>query len=295
MNGFINIDKSSDMTSFDVIRELRRKLQVKKMGHLGTLDPLATGVLPIAVGNTTRLISFIEADNKCYRSRGRLGKISATQDVTGELTIIKRNPVVDREKLILQLQQMTGKVMQKPPMYSAVHHNGQRLYELARQGVTVDVPTRMINIYRMELLGSGNDEEGPWVDLEIECSRGTYIRTIWHDLGQALGCGAYMEQLQRTQVGPFHIEQAISLEKVSSDCLLPPDYPFADWQDMVVEGLAQNRISNGNTIAVPSNLGPGKAVIKDQQGELIALGEITAIDNEMVLRPWRVIPQASKG
>jgi len=295
MNGFININKPPGLTSFDVIRELRRSLRIKKMGHLGTLDPEATGVLPVAIGNATRLISFLENGEKCYRSRGRLGAVSDTQDQTGVITVINEKPVISREQLEEQLELMTGELMQQPPMYSAVHHEGKRLYELARQGITVDVPARPVTIYRLDLLARGDDEKGAWVELEISCSRGTYIRTIWHDLGQALGCGAYMEQLQRTQVGSFTISEAVPIENCSLDTILPPDYPFKDWEEVLVTGLTKTRISNGNPVLVPTTLAPGKIIIKDIQGQLLALGEISITGEGGLIKPWRVMAQTDKG
>ncbi|MGE5454689.1 MAG: tRNA pseudouridine(55) synthase TruB, partial [Methylocystaceae bacterium] len=293
---FLNVNKPPGLTSFDVIRELRKQLKVKKMGHLGTLDPMATGVLPVAIGNATRLISFLDEANKCYRSRGRLGATSDTQDQSGTITVIKQNPKLSHNQLSLQLQQMTGIIMQHPPMYSAVHHEGRRLYELAREGITVDVPARPVNIYRLELIDMGEDEHGQWVDLEIECSRGTYIRTLWHDLGQALECGAYMEQLERTKAGQFTISEAIPLANCSAQGVLPPDFPFRDWGEVMVNGAIKNRISNGNPVMVPSTMELGKIIIKNVEGNLLALGEITSnLASECILKPWRVIPFDNKG
>ena len=186
MQGILIVDKPMDWTSFDVVAKLRGVLGTRKLGHSGTLDPMATGVLPVFVGQATRAVSFAETGDKEYVAGLRLGCVTNTQDTSGD--VLEQRPVhVTRQELEALLPRFTGEVMQVPPMYSAIKINGQKLYQLARQGKEVERPARPVTIHELEVLGQ--DESGDWL-LRILCSKGTYVRTLCHDMGQALGCGA---------------------------------------------------------------------------------------------------------
>ena len=216
MTGIIIVDKPAGWTSHDVVAKLRGALKEKRIGHGGTLDPLATGVLPVFIGRATRAAEFCENAEKEYIAGLRLGLATDTQDITGE-TVFSCGAVcgecgaqVSTDDILSVLRSFTGAQKQTPPMYSAVKIGGKKLYEMARQGVTVPRPERDITISEIELLGRAHDE----LTLRVVCSKGTYIRTLCHDIGAALGCGAAMCSLRRTRAGAFTIDQAHALDRV---------------------------------------------------------------------------------
>lgn len=215
-DGILNINKPAGMTSHDVVRDLRRLLGIKKIGHTGTLDPMATGVLPICIGKATRITEYTDLDFKKYRCTLRLGLVTDTQDIWG--TVLEENSTAgimpsDVEKAFSGFQ---GHINQLPPMYSAVRVDGRRLYEYARAGETVDVKARKVYIRSLdiEMMDFAHDSDVKKVTFTVECSKGTYIRTICEDVGKSLGCGAAMESLCRIASGAFRIEDAIDLNKL---------------------------------------------------------------------------------
>lgn len=261
MNGFLNINKPAGVTSFGVLRTLSRSYHKLKMGHLGTLDPMATGVLPVAVGNATRLIEYIDNRTKVYSSRMVLGGVSDTQDATGNITWIQ-GARVESERIIAVMQSFTGTISQIPPMYSAIHHGGKRLYELARQGKTVEVSPRQVQIDNIEITDiSLNDAGLTQVSFRVQCSEGTYIRTLCHDIGQKLETGAYMDKLIRLRSGIFSIDEAYSPETVIREgmesCLKPIDYPLAGLPVFQLDQTGLARIVNGNSIDVTEDCPEG--------------------------------------
>ena len=194
----------------DVCGKLRSVLKTRKVGHAGTLDPMATGVLPVFVGQATRAVSFAETGDKEYVAGLRLGCVTNTQDTSGD--VLEQHPVhVTRQELEALLPRFTGEVMQVPPMYSAIKVNGQKLYQLARQGKEVERPARPVTIHELEVLGQ--DESGDWL-LRILCSKGTYVRTLCHDMGQALGCCGCMSSLRRTMAAGFTLADSHTIEEV---------------------------------------------------------------------------------
>lgn len=212
MEGVINVLKPPGMTSSDVVVWMRKLLKVKKIGHTGTLDPGVAGVLPLCVGKGTRLAEYITEQGKTYIAEVTFGITTETQDAFGK--VIKRtSPEVRQSDLERVIPSFLGKIAQLPPMYSAVRKEGKHLYEYARQGLAVERTPREVSIYKMKL-EKWYEGEFPRAILEIECSKGTYIRTISHDLGQVLGCGAYMSYLVRTRSGPFKIQESWSLEEI---------------------------------------------------------------------------------
>ncbi|AFM01374.1 MULTISPECIES: tRNA pseudouridine(55) synthase TruB [Desulfitobacterium] len=214
MDGVINVLKPSGMTSSDVVVRLRRILNTRKIGHTGTLDPEVTGVLPICVGKATRLAEYITNQGKSYRCEMTFGIITDTQDASGE--ILNKAPAhVSAEDFQHIIPQYLGSIRQIPPMFSAVKHQGKRLYELARQGLEVERKSREIHIDHLQLM-EWIAGEYPKAIFEVDCSKGTYVRTLCHDMGQTLGCGAHMSDLVRLRSGPFRIQESLSLEAIQS-------------------------------------------------------------------------------
>ncbi|WP_397547689.1 tRNA pseudouridine(55) synthase TruB [Rhodothermus marinus] len=205
------IDKPKGITSFDVIRRLRKLLRVRKIGHAGTLDPMATGLLICLVGRATRWMTHFMAQEKEYEGVMRLGEITPSYDA--ETEVVERRPWehLTDEDLERVRRQFTGEIVQQVPAYSAVKVKGKRLYEQARAGKEVERPSRRVQIYAFELLG----RDGPDVAFRVRCSKGTYIRSLVHDFGQALGCGAHLVELRRTRSGPYRVEQAWTLEALA--------------------------------------------------------------------------------
>ena len=210
--GFINVFKPRGITSHDVVSRLRKATKIKQIGHTGTLDPLADGVLPVAIGKATRLIEYLD-EGKGYIASLQFGKVSDTYDTEGNVTDFS-DKKVPKEEIINALAKFQGEIEQIPPAYSAVHYNGKRLYELAREGnVPVDIPKRKVFVEKIDLVEF--DEQNQTAQIEVECSKGTYIRSIVHDLGQELGCGAVMFGLLRTRAGKFTVDNAVKLDDIT--------------------------------------------------------------------------------
>lgn len=228
-NGILVIDKSAGWTSQDVAAKLRGVFHERRVGHGGTLDPMATGVLPIFIGRATRAAEFLESAEKEYIAGLRLGTVTDTQDTSG--TVLETHPVtVTREDVQAALQRFLGPIEQIPPMYSAIKIGGHKLYELARRGKEVERKPRSITIHELELL----EGEGTEYVLRVRCSKGTYVRTLCHDLGSALGCGGCMSSLRRTRAGSFTLSQAVTMQQVldfaaehdPQELLMPVDAVF---------------------------------------------------------------------
>ena len=227
-DGIIIMDKPAGWTSMDVCAKLRGILKTKKVGHAGTLDPMATGVLPVFVGSATKAVSFAENGDKEYIAGLRLGVTTDTQDTSGNV-LERRESSVSRESLEAVLPRFTGEIQQIPPMYSAIKINGQKLYELARKGTEIQRSARNITIFELELLGQTDD--GDWM-LRVRCSKGTYVRTLCHDIGQALGCGGCMSALRRTMAAGFTLAESHTLEEVQQkgeSLLAPTDSLFRQY------------------------------------------------------------------
>ncbi|PLX87580.1 MAG: tRNA pseudouridine(55) synthase TruB [Desulfuromonas sp.] len=210
MHGLLLIDKPQNMTSHDVVSRVRRICKTRKVGHAGTLDPLATGVLPVAVGNATKVLQFLLMADKSYRATLGLGESTTTLDSEGE--VVERRDLPDKclERLEELLPAFRGRIEQVPPMYSALKKDGVPLYKLARQGKNVEREPRTVEIERLDIVSC----DFPEVIIEVDCSKGTYIRTLADDLGNALGCGAHLTALRRLRSGPFTIEQCVTLERL---------------------------------------------------------------------------------
>ena len=253
-HGFLNIAKPTACTSHDVVNAVRRLVGQRRVGHAGTLDPLATGVLVLGIGHGTRLIEYLADTRKTYRANIVLGRTTTTDDSAGEL--LSERPVdVDTAAVPAALPQFTGTIEQVPPAFAAIHVQGTRAYVRARRGETVSLEPRQVTIHRIEIL----DLQLPRLSLEVECSTGTYIRALARDLGETLGCGAHLEALTRTQVGAFSLQDAIPLGQLA-DCaadrgwdelLLPLDWPIGHWTACHLSAEETEKVMNGMRVAVP--------------------------------------------
>ncbi len=213
MDGIIVIDKPKGLSSQQVVSKLKKILQVKKAGHTGTLDPLATGVLPVAIGEATKIISFLDESLKIYEVEGVLGVTTDTYDADGKVEQETDPGPIDRTRFQQALNSFLGAQIQVPPLYSAIKVKGKAAYAYARQGQQVDRPSRKVEIRRLEILAFKN----PGFRLRVECSRGTYVRSLVHDLGEKLGCGSHVRELRRLQTGPFDLHRAVSLLQLAAD------------------------------------------------------------------------------
>ena len=253
MNGIICINKPQEFTSFDVVAKLRGILGERKMGHAGTLDPNATGVLPIFCGSATKAISLIEDQSKQYRATLKLGLTSDTEDIWGKIT--EEKPVnVCKGDVLDSLKAFRGAVLQTPPMYSAIHVDGKRLYDLARQGIEIERAPREIFISKLELIDC--DESKNEYTIDVDCSKGTYIRTLCADIGKHLGCGAVMTSLCRTRSCGFSLSDCVTIEELQSIRdrkgefpMIPTEKAFSDLPKVTVTAAQAKRFSNGNPLA----------------------------------------------
>lgn len=282
-NGILIIDKPAGWTSMDVCAKLRGILGERRIGHGGTLDPMATGVLPVFVGQATRAVEFAENGRKEYVAGLRLGLATNTQDTSGET--LETHPVtVTRKDVETALSAFTGEIQQIPPMYSAVKIGGKKLYELARKGQEVERKPRRVTIYDLALLDQESETD---FRLRCLCSKGTYIRTLCHDLGRQLGCGGTMYALRRTMAAGFTLDQAVSLEEVQDRgeaLLMPTDTLFAAFPALTLPTApAEKRVRCGNPISLPGTPA-GTYRVYGQDGQFLCLsraegGTLTAIKN----------------
>ena len=275
MNGIVLVDKPTDWTSHDVVAKLRGVLHERRIGHSGTLDPLATGLLVVFVGRATRAVEFAEADSKEYLAGLRLGVSTDTQDVSGNVLSECTN-LPDEVKLRKAIGRFVGDIEQIPPMYSAIKVGGKKLYELARKGESVERSPRRINVSSIDIVG----KDGGDYLLKIACSKGTYVRTLCNDIGDALGCGACMSSLRRTKAGIFSVDMAHSIEDIEaaardekiSEILLPVDSLFSSYPELVVGQGTANRLKTGNIIKISAEDGDYR--VYSDSGEFLLLGRI---------------------
>lgn len=259
INGVINIYKVKGFTSHDVVAKLRGMLKQKKIGHTGTLDPEATGVLPVCLGNATKLCDMLTEKEKEYIARVQLGITTDTQDMTGTV-LAQKEVCVTKEEIIEAIHSFVGDYEQIPPMYSAIKVNGKRLYELAREGREVERKARHVKIHYIEIL----DMEPAQITIKVGCSKGTYIRTLCHDLGQKLGCGAAMAALERTRSGQFFLDTALTLDELEEklqgsetekeaflkSAVIPVDQMFMEYPKLWPFKGAEKLIRNGNSFGI---------------------------------------------
>ncbi len=280
MTGFVFLDKQEGMTSFFAASRLRRIFSTKKVGHTGTLDPMATGVLPVAVGGATRFIDFIPDSDKAYRARFLLGKTTDTLDITGQV-LTESEVKVKREDIEKILPVFRGEIFQVPPMYSALKKDGVRLYDLARQGIEVEREKRQITVYSLELTDYEGENE---FEIEVSCSKGTYIRTLIDDIGRKLGCGAVMTTLRRTKANGVDIADCITLEALQQLCekgeqeyCLHSVDSILPYKKITVTDNQAKRFSNGGELDIQRlKVTPDVGIYKvySHGGDFLGLGEI---------------------
>ena len=281
MNGIVVIDKPAGWTSHDVIAKLRGALKIKKIGHGGTLDPMATGVLPVFIGRATRAVEFFENAEKEYMAGIKLGIVTDTQDITGNV-LSEREANITENDLLTVLKQYRGEQKQIPPMYSAVKKDGRKLYELARKGLEIPRQPRDIFISELELLDFQKESS-----LRIVCSKGTYIRTLCHDIGASLGCGGTLSKLRRTRAGAFTIDMAHALDDVLamaltdsvSSILKPVDSIFDGYPSVIITESEVLKAKNGALCNAPEIIENGRYKVYAPDGEFLLLGE--AEENKM--------------
>jgi tRNA pseudouridine55 synthase len=298
MNFFINCLKPPGMTSHDVVSFIRRLLKEKRLGHTGTLDPGVAGVLPIAVGKATRTIEYLEDDKK-YRCEAMLGITTTTQDLDGQIIADCGCGNITEEQIIEHLSKFMGIIEQTPPMYSAVKVQGKKLYQLARKGETVDVPSRKTLIKDIKLINMKKKGNYYLIFFDILCGKGTYVRTICHDLGESLGCGGVMTFLIRTQSGIFSIKDAVTLEELAEFGADAGKYSISindalpKLSSVYVDDSRLNKIKNGLKIPIiiNSQLDAKLTQVKiiSEQGELIGIGEYIVDHQEAWLKMKKLL------
>ena len=257
MDGILNINKPAGLTSFAVVARVKHITRERHTGHAGTLDPLATGVLPICLGQATRVIEYLFDETKHYRAEVKLGLTTDSYDSSGKILTQQDPSQITRDSLEAVLANFRGTISQVPPMFSALKLNGQPLYKLARAGIEVERQPRTAHIYRLEHVDGW---QPPVFTLDVECSKGTYIRSLAHDIGQTLGCGAIMQNLVRLRVGNFTLEEAITLEQLEADFksgagekhLYPPDFALSSFPAIIVNQEQQCSLVHGNPLSAES-------------------------------------------
>jgi len=278
-NGIINVIKPLQWTSMEVVRQIKRLTQQKKVGHAGTLDPQATGVLPICLGQATRVMEYLVDSPKAYMALVHLGVSTDTYDALGQVADTKDSSYVTEQDVYKELQKYRGVFHQVPPMYSALKRDGQRLYNLARSGKEVTRPPREVEIYRLDIIRWNPPE----VWLEMECGRGMYVRSLAHDLGIDLGCGAHLKELTRLHSGPFDISTAITMDRIEEACqqgswrslLFPVDFPILNLKAAIVQRDKEDAVRRGQGIylGLPSRGAPTNDLYRlySADGEFLAL------------------------
>lgn len=274
-NGILIVDKPAGWTSQDVAAKLRGVFHEKRVGHGGTLDPMATGVLPIFIGRATRAVPFFEHADKVYEAGLRLGLVTDTQDVTGR-TLETHEVDITQAQLEAALDRFRGEIAQIPPMYSAIKVNGQKLYALARQGKAVERAPRPVTIFALDLLGGAGAD---W-RLRVHCSKGTYVRTLCHDIGAALGCGGCLSALRRTRAGAYDVTRSHTMAEIlAADdpeaLLLPTDSLFSDRPALKVAESAERKLRNGAPLHTPK-LKDGEYRVYNQAGDFLLLAQVAS-------------------
>ncbi|ABC99514.1 MULTISPECIES: tRNA pseudouridine(55) synthase TruB [unclassified Synechococcus] len=292
LEGFLNLDKPAGLTSHDCVAVVRRVLRTRQVGHGGTLDPAATGVLPIAVGRATRFLAFLSGD-KVYRATFRFGQRSDTDDAEGQIQVGSPCPELSREQVEECLREFVGEIWQVPPLYSAIKRQGKKLYELARAGAEaaeLGLEPRRVVIRHLQILG-WRSGEFPEVDLEIACGPGTYIRALARDVGEKLGCGGLMSRLRRLQSGPFRSEESLPLEQWQGSAdpaaaLLPIEWGFRSWNSVFLSPAEAQRWRQGQAIPLdPAQATAETLRVMSGEGEFLGLGHSQAGQ----LKPLRVL------
>ncbi len=284
-SGVLPIDKPAGPTSFDAVQLARRTLNLRRVGHAGTLDPAAEGLLLLLLGEATKATSWLMAGRKTYRTTVRLGVTTDTYDAAGRVVTEGSTADLSPERVEAALRGFVGAILQVPPMYSALHHEGRRLHELARRGVEVERPARPVTVYALHVLADRTQGVPAEIELEVTCGQGFYVRSLAHDFGQALGCGAHLRSLRRTRIGRFDVAAAVPLAALRTvpeqarAALVPLAAALADLPAPTLAASDLAALRNGRAVPLPSGVEPplaaGTAVrALDADGELLAVCEV---------------------
>jgi tRNA pseudouridine55 synthase len=284
MLGILVVHKPQGITSHDVVNAARRKLQTKRVGHAGTLDPMATGVLVMAVGPATRFLQYLPLEPKVYEGTIRFGLETNTQDADGEVVTEREVPSNLDERILAIAEKFVGEIEQLPPMFSAVKKAGQPLYKYARRGEEVERQLRTVYIEELSV--------DPAIDgvvkVRVECSGGTYVRTLAHDIGQQVGCGAHLASLIRTQVGTFNLSHAVGLDEISPERLVPLKEALGDMPMVPLNEGQMARVWDGQWVVAPNGVRDGLVALLNPEGDVCAAGRAT-LDGR--IQPECVIPR----
>ncbi len=293
-SGILLIDKPAGVTSFEVVRQARRALKIRKIGHLGTLDPFATGLLPLCLLEATKLVPYLMPEPKTYRARVKLGVTTDTLDSTG--TVVAANETNETlptpEQILQAAARFVGEVTQVPPQYSAVHYQGERAYRLARRGEVAELAPRTVTIYDLTVEAVALPE----FTMTVKCSQGTYIRTLAQDLGEALGCGAHLAALRRLAVGPFKVDDALALAAMAelsreelAGRIVPLSACLPGMRPIEVDAAAARQLRQGRPLVHgAADLHEGEQVRVLADAELVAVAQVRNLAPQAVLAPVRV-------
>lgn len=288
LTGILLLDKPSGISSNRALQQAKRLFGASKAGHTGSLDPLATGLLPVCFGEATKIAGYLLGARKAYAAECRLGITTDTCDSDGAVLVERAVPALDDDTIRHELAKLTGRITQVPPVYSALKQGGVPLYKRARRGETVEVPPREVDVYHFDLL----ERAGDILRLHVECGSGTYVRSLVRDLGEALGCGAHLTALRRLWVEPFREPRMFTLEELSGlheqgdaalhACLLPIEAGLADWAVLKLDGRGADDVAHGRRLQVTAD--PGRYRVHAPSGALLAIGEVDASGAFTVLR-----------
>ncbi|TXK65734.1 tRNA pseudouridine(55) synthase TruB [Alkalisalibacterium limincola] len=292
IHGIVLLDKPAGISSNQALQRVRHLLRARKGGHTGALDPLATGLLPICLGEATKLAGHLLGACKAYETVARLGRTTDTADADGTVLVERPVPTIEAAAVEAALVALRGRIMQRPPVYSALKQGGEPLYAKARRGEAIEVPEREVEVHGLRVLEKGPD----WLRLHVECGSGTYVRSLVTDLGESLGCGAHVEQLRRLWVAPFDapcmvtIEQLEALDEPGREAwVLPLESGLAGWRRVVLDPGQARHLGQGRPVPLPAEP-PGEVAVFDQEGGALGLG---SIDASATLRPRRLFSWAS--
>jgi len=288
LSGILLLDKPSGSSSNRALQQVKRLFGAKKAGHTGSLDPLATGLLPICFGEATKIAGYLLGARKAYAAECRLGITTDTCDSEGDVLIERAVPALDEDTIRGELTKFTGRITQIPPVYSALKQGGVPLYKRARRGEAVEAPPRAVEVFRFELL----ERAGDTLRLHVECGSGTYVRSLVRDLGEALGCGAHLTALRRSWVEPFREPRMFTLDELAQmrerdaaclhDSLLPIEAGLADWAVLPLDARGADDVAHGRALRVTA--APGRYRAHAPGGALLAIGDVDATGTFKILR-----------
>ncbi len=274
LNGVVNVIKPPHMTSHDVVNYIRRTHNISKVGHTGTLDPMACGLMTICLGKATKISEYLLSEDKAYRAEVTFGIKTDTQDIWGN-KVEEFDELPDEQKLLNVMESFTGKILQKPPMYSAVRHNGKKLYELAREGKTVERKSREVEIKSLNLISFNRSK----ATFDVHCTKGTYIRTLCEDIGESLGCGGAMSFLLRTKSGPFSLNDAVPFDHENlPGYMIDIDKALYGFKEIHLDEMYYMRLFNGNTVKIPIDYDESNFYKIYSGNHFLGIGKVFSID-----------------